>query len=121
MPERLPEPVVVTVDGRAAVWSALDSLARPDDGDVAGGVLSGDEELVSATRELLSPASPVSSVLVLHPNVHYRFTESRDTLADVSAALLEAAGGRAVLSDSGWRHLNPYLPEDPDESGFAIH
>ena len=50
---------------------------------------------------------------VAEPNLDYVFTDSRDTLADVAAAMLVAGNGRGRLSDAGWDALDAAMADDP--------
>lgn len=126
-----PKTLWVEVDGATASWSELekprvkprergnlrDSVAAPrgDDELNAGGILGGDPFLVSSIRWALDPTSGVDQVLVYSPNIYWEFTEGRDTVGDVAAAMLYAGAGRAVLSDSGWDSLDSVLNIDSDE------
>ena len=51
------------------------------------------------------------------------FTDSRDTLADVAAAMLVAGNGRGRLSDAGWDALDAGMADDPgpDTDSPVIH
>ena len=126
-----PKTLWVEVDGATASWSELekprvkprergnlrDSVAAPraDDELNAGGILGGDPFLVSSIHWALDPTSGVDQVLVYSPNIYWEFTEGRDTVGDVAAAMLYAGAGRAVLSDSGWDALDAVLNIDSDE------
>lgn len=94
-------PMTFTFRGDGGVV-AFTELERPDGRDdvVAGGILGGDEQLVAHVRGILSDLGP-DSVCVIEPNVYYVFTECRDTVADVAAAMVAAGGGRGQLSDRG--------------------
>ena len=126
-----PKTLWVEVDGATASWSELekprvkprergnlrDSVAAPRGGtDLdAGGVWGGDPFLVRSIRWALDPTSGVDQVLAHSPNIYWEFTEGRDTVGDVAAAMLYAGAGRAVLSDSGWDALDSVLNIDSDE------
>lgn len=108
-------PKVVTIsgtaDGEAVAWSSLDHFyavvkdAPVDPLVVAGGVLVGDDALVSRVLDILTPPSVVDEVEVLSPGVRYAFTENRDTPADVAAAFVAAGEGRTILDANGWDAL----------------
>lgn len=92
---------------------AFTELERPDGaGDVvAGGILGGDTEMVAHVRGILDGLGP-NSVRVIEPNVYYTFTEHRDTVADVAAAMVAVGGGRGQLSDRGLDVLLAALRDD---------
>jgi hypothetical protein len=114
--------LAVNVDGMCAAWARMDGPIRgeSDPGDVAGGVLTGDHELVERIRAALTDEVEVR---VLHPNVYYQFTEGRGTDADIAAAMLSAGRGRALLSDSGWDALIGVLdlPDDDGEGDDVVY
>src|SRR6478672_1883564 len=62
-------------------------------------------------------------VRVAEPNLDYVFTDSRDVLADVAAAMLVAGNGRGRLSDAGWNALDAAMADDagPDTDSPVIH
>lgn len=115
--------LAVNVDGMCAAWARMDGPVRDGavvSGDVAGGVLTGDRELVERIRAALADEVEVR---VLHPNVYYQFTEGRGTDADIAAAMLSAGRGRALLSDSGWDALIRVLdlPDDDGEGDDVVY
>ena len=71
-----------------------------------GGLLGGEPSLVAIVREILAGSLP-KRVRVAEPNLDYVFTDSRDTLADMAAAMLVAGNGRGRLSDAGWMPWTP--------------
>lgn len=114
-----PRTFTVVVDDDAAAWSELDRYAPADTDSVAGGVLVGDEDLVARIRRALTDTD-LSAIRVAPPNDMHVFTETRDTAADVAAAMIYAGNGRAILSRDGWDVLYAALPDhdtkDDDES-----
>lgn len=113
------------VDGKTASWSEIEkprivprrggSADIPDGDLVAGGVLGGDDSLVSAIRWVLEATSAVDHVLVLPPDAYWFFTEGRDTAGDIAAAMIYAGAGRSALSDSGWDELAAVVGDELDE------
>lgn len=74
-------------------------------GGTAGGLLGGEPTLVTIVQGILSGNLP-KRVRVAEPNLHYEFSSTRDTLADMAAAMLAAGNGRGRLSDTGWDALD---------------
>lgn len=79
--------------------------------DIADGLLGGDPSLIAIVRQVLTGNLP-KTVRVAEPNLHYRFSAERNTLADVAAAMLVAGDGRGRLSDSGWEALDAAMDGD---------
>ena len=77
---------------------------------IGTGLLGGDSSLVAIVRQVLTGNIP-KSVRVAEPNLEYRFSAARDTVADVAAAMLVAGDGRGCLSDSGWEALDAAMAE----------
>ena len=116
-------PITITfrTDRGVISYSALER-PRPDEpGGIAGGLLGGEPSLVAIVREILAGGLP-KRVRVAEPNLDYVFTDHRDTLADVAAAMLVAGNGRGRLSDAGWDALDAAMADDeaPDTDG-PIH
>ena len=99
---------------------AYSALERPQP-DEPGGI-GGEPSLVAVIREILAGSLP-KRVRVAEPNLDYVFSDSRDTLADVAAAMLVAGNGRGRLSDAGWDALDAAMADDkdPDANGPIIH
>lgn len=79
--------------------------------DIADGLLGGDPSLIAIVRQVLTGNLP-KTVRIAEPNLHYRFSPARNTLADVAAAMLVAGDGRGRLSDSGWEALDAAMDGD---------
>lgn len=110
--------IAVNVDGQCAAWAKMDSPLRAGDtgeGDVAGGVLTGDHLLVERIREELANATVIR---VAHPDHYYTMSDGRGSPADVAAAMIAAGRGRALLSDSGWDALEKMLDFDEEVAGY---
>jgi hypothetical protein len=107
-----------------AAWSptARWSAHSPTNRRRRGGLLGGEPSLVAIVREILAGSLP-KRVRVAEPNLDYVFTDSRDTLADVAAAMLVAGNGRGRLSDAGWDALDAAMADDagPDTGSPVIH
>ena len=100
-----------------AHWSGHCPTARR----VAVGLLGGEPALVAIVQEVLAGSLP-KRVRIAEPNLDYVFTDSRDTLADVAAAMLVAGNGRGRLSDAGWDALDAAMADDDtDTDGPVIH
>ncbi|MGD9622257.1 MAG: hypothetical protein AB7G47_19710 [Mycolicibacterium sp.] len=102
---------------------AFTELERPAgaSGDVvAGGILGGDTEMIQRVRAVL--AGTADHVVVVEPNVAYRFSAGRDTLADVAAAMMAAGNGRGELSERGWQILDTALDGGrvDDDAGAGV-
>ncbi len=95
-------PATVTFHGDygVVVYTALERPHPGEPGVVAGGLLGGDPELVERVRDILA-GNGESRVCVVEPNLYYQFTDARDTLADVAAAMLAVGQGRGQISDQG--------------------
>ncbi|MBS4730631.1 hypothetical protein MSM1_20690 [Mycobacterium sp. SM1] len=106
-----PTTITFSTDRGAISWSAMERRRPGDSAGIAGGLLGGEPALVAIVREILSGRLP-KSVRVAEPNVDYVFTEKRDTVADVAAAMLVAGNGRGRLSDSGWDALDAAMESD---------
>jgi hypothetical protein len=92
--------------GRGAIsFSARQPSSTQPSRGIAGGLLGGDPSLVAIVRQILTGNLP-KSVRVAEPGIDYYFTATRDTIADVAAAMLVAGNGRGRLSDSGWDALD---------------
>ncbi|GAT07714.1 hypothetical protein H7I77_09815 [Mycolicibacterium novocastrense] len=108
-----------TTDRGVIAYTQLERPVAEEGGVVAGGILGGDAELVALVHDILA-GGPPDQVCVAEPNLYYRFTEDRDTLADVAAAMLVVGNGRGQLSDRGWDALHATLAEeDGDDSGLT--
>ena len=82
---------------------------------------------MAIVREILAGNLP-KRVRVAEPNLDYVFTDARDTLADVAAAMLVAGNGRGRLSDAGWDALDAAMavdetptPTAPSSTDMADH
>ena len=114
--------ITFRTDRGVIAYSALERAQPDEPGGVAGGLLGGEPSLVSIVREILAGSLP-ERVRVAEPNLDYVFSDSRDTLADVAAAMLVAGNGRGRLSDAGWDALDGAMADDeaPDANGLIIH
>lgn len=119
-----PTTITFTTDRGVVAYSARE---RPrsdhDPGGVASGLLGGEPTLVAIIRQILTGNLP-KRVRVAEPNLDYVFTEGRDTLADVAAAMLAAGNGRGRLSDAGWDALDAAMASDnesPDTDSPIIY
>lgn len=100
----------INTDIGTLTWSKADRTGHAD--QVAGGYLFGPEPLrYGFHRALLLEEVKVKWAT-------YRFTEGKDTLADVAAAMWEACGERAVPNEAVVEALSDALPEltDPDNN-----
>lgn len=101
-------------DDGVVAFTELERPAHAGDSElVAGGLLGGDAAMVDRVRAILAGAT--DSVMVVEPNVAYRFSIGRDTLADVAAAMMAAGNGRGELSPRGWHLLETALDLADDE------
>lgn len=100
-----PATITFSTDRGVIAYSVLDRPPSGEAGGIAGGLLGGEAALVAIVREILAGSLP-KSVRIAEPNLHYVFTENRNTVADVAAAMLVAGNGRGRLSDSGWDALD---------------
>lgn len=110
--------IVVATDNGVVSWT----YARSHTGEghdnsqlILGGWLFGKTRLVNEVRDILSDKS-IESVPVNWSR--YVFSESRDTKADLVAAMYSIGNGRATLNDNGWDVLNEAMPEltDPENN-----
>ena len=118
-----PTTITFSTDRGVIAYSALERRQPDEPGGIAGGLLGGDPSLVAIVREILAGSLP-KKVRVAEPNLDYVFTPTRDTLADVAAAMLVAGNGRGRLSDSGWDALDAAMADedaDTDTDGPIIH
>jgi hypothetical protein len=117
-----PTTITFRTDRGLVAYSALERPQPDEPGGVAGGLLGGEPSLVAIVREILAGSLP-KRVRVAEPNLDYVFTDSRDTLADVAAAMLVAGNGRGRLSDAGWDALDAAMADDagPDADSPVIH
>ena len=118
-----PTTITFSTDRGVIAYSALERPQPDEPGGIAGGLLGGDPSLVAIVREILAGSLP-KKVRVAEPNLDYVFTPTRDTLADVAAAMLVAGNGRGRLSDSGWDALDAPMADedaDTDTDGPIIH
>ncbi len=104
--------ITFRTDRGAVVYSPLERPQPEEPNGVADGLLGGEPSLVAIVREILAGSLP-KRVRVAEPNLDYVFTDSRDTLADVAAAMLVAGNGRGRLSDTGWDVLDAAMAERP--------
>jgi len=111
--------IVATVAGASVMWepttepAALDPNHH-DAGDVIdGGFLLGDPDLVRRVRETLADAD-LAVVRVAEPGVDYTFTDTRDTVADVVAAMAHVAAGRGLFNAAGRRVIAEVLMSYPE-------
>jgi len=114
-------PITITfsTDRGVISYSALERPGPDEPGGIAGGLLGGEPALVAIVREILAGSLP-KSVRVAEPNLDYVFTENRDTVADVAAAMLVAGNGRGRLSDSGWDALDAAMEGDtPEDDAYS--
>jgi hypothetical protein len=81
-------------------------------GGITSGLLGGEPTLVTIVQGILGGNLP-KRVRVAEPNLDYEFSPTRDTLADMAAAMLVAGNGKGRLSDTGWEALDAAL-EDTD-------
>ena len=109
-------PITITfsTDRGVISYSALERPRTDEPAGIAGGLLGGEPALVAIVREILVGSLP-KRVRVAEPNLDYVFTENRDTVADVAAAMLVAGNGRGRLSDSGWDALDAAMEGDNSE------
>ena len=118
-----PTTITFSTDRGVIAYSALERPQPDEPGGIAGGLLGGDPSLVAIVREILAGSLP-KKLRVAEPNLDYVFTPTRDTLADVAAAMLVAGNGRGRLSDSGWDALDAAMADedaDTDTDGPIIH
>lgn len=106
-----PATVTFRGDHGVVVYTALERPLPGEPGVVAGGLLGGDAELVERVRSILA-GNGEARVCVAEPNLYYQFTEARDTLADVAAAMLAVGQGRGQISDQGLDALSAALGID---------
>jgi hypothetical protein len=106
-------PMTITFSTARGVISyrALQRSGQDDPRGIARGLLGGEPALVAIVREVLAGRLP-KSVRVAEPNLDYVFSENRDTVADVAAAMLVAGNGRGRLSESGWDALDAAMEDD---------
>ncbi len=74
-------------------------------GGLTGGLLGGEPTLVTIVQGILAGNLP-TRVRVAGTDIYYEFSATRDTLADVAAAMLAAGNGKGRLSDTGWDALD---------------
>jgi len=116
----VPAMLTLTADSAAVVYTRLEQPIEGEPGVVAGGLLGGDPALVAAVQHVLA-GGEAEEVCVAQPNLHYRFTAARDTLADVAAAMLVASNGRGQLCDLGWDVLAQVMDDDDPDDADLIH
>jgi hypothetical protein len=107
-----PTTITFSHDRGVVAYSTLERRRSDEPGGVADGLLGGEPSLVAIVREVLAGSLP-KRVRVAEPNLDYVFSDSRNTLADVAAAMLVAGNGRGRLSDAGWDALDAAMAEDP--------
>lgn len=91
----------------------LDSTKHDTSDLLCEGYLFGPAELTSRVRTVLGEFGPTK----VHVNywAEYTFTENRDTLADLVAAMVSIGNGRGLLNTPGWDVLEEAMPELTDE------
>jgi hypothetical protein len=107
-----PTTITFSTDRGVVAYSATERPRNDKSAGVADGLLRGEPSLVAIVRQILAGSLP-KRVRVAEPNLDYVFTDSRNTLADVAAAMLVAGNGRGRLSDAGWDALDAAMAEDP--------
>ena len=117
-----PTTITFRTDRGVVAYSAVERPQPDEPGGVAGGLLGGEPTLVAHVRDFVACSLP-KRARVAEPNLDYVFTDSRDTLADVAAAMLVAGNGRGRLSDAGWDALDAGMADDagPDTDSPVIH
>lgn len=113
-------PIVMATDRGEVSWTPVTEHLDPRKHDlsdlICDGHLFGPEELTDEVRFMLSEFGPDTTDITYWCT--YTFTEGRDTLADIVAALVSTGRGRGLLNDAGWGVLTaaiPELAEDGDE------
>ncbi|AEV73440.1 hypothetical protein MycrhN_2873 [Mycolicibacterium rhodesiae NBB3] len=102
--------ITFRTDRGMVAYSAMERPQPDAPGGVADGLLGGEPSLVAIVREVLAGSLP-KRVRIAEPNLDYVFTDSRNTLADVAAAMLVAGNGRGRLSDAGWDALDAAMAD----------
>lgn len=105
-----PMTITFSTDRGVISYRALQRPGQDEPRSIARGLLGGEPALVAIVRAVLAGSLP-KSVRVAEPNFDYVFSENRDTVADVAAAMLVAGNGRGRLSDSGWGALGAAMED----------
>lgn len=122
-------PIIVATDSGEASWTPVTEHLDPRKHDtsdiIAGGYILGATDLVRRVWDTLDVTGPETVSLTYWCD--HTFTEGRDTLVDVIAALVDTGGGRGSLSDNGWDYLYEHVPglrsddeDDPDENDDGL-
>lgn len=105
--------ITFSTDRGVITYSSRSRASTSATAGLAGGLFGGDPSLVAIVRQVLTGNVP-KTVRIAEPNLDYRFSAARDTVADVAAAMLVAGDGRGCLSDSGWEALDAAMTETPE-------
>lgn len=98
----------------AVTYTTKAALPPTQPGGLAGGLLGGEPTLVTIVQGILAGNLP-KRVRIAEPNLDYEFSATRDTLADIAAAMLAAGNGKGRLSDSGWEALDAAMDNSSDD------
>lgn len=114
--------IVMATDDGEILWTpvtekhVLDSSKHDTSDLICDGHLFGPAKLTARVRDILSEFGPTS----VHVNywAQYTFTDGRDTLPDVVAAMVSCGNGRGLLNEVGWEVLENAMPEltDPENN-----
>lgn len=114
------KPVVITVasDGGEISYTSNSERAETENG-FAGGVFEGNQQMIDEVRFLLNKEYGPDSVMVSYYQ-SYEFTEGRDTLDDIAAAMA-GAFPRRVMNAKGNKILASALEaQEGDSDGEDI-
>lgn len=114
--------IVMATDDGEVFWTPVTEkhVLDPSKHDVSDlicdGHLFGPPELTSRVRTILGEFGPTK----VHVNywAEYTFTDGRDTLPDLVAAMVSVGNGRGLLNEPGWDVLEEAMPEltDPENN-----
>lgn len=111
-----PMTITFSTDRGVISYRALQRPGQDEPAGIASGLFGGEPALVAIVGEILPGRLP-KRVRVAEPDLDYVFSENRDTVADVAAAMLVAGNGRGRLSDSGWDALDAVMEDVVHEMG----
>lgn len=117
---KVEEPVIMVTDDGAISWTPLregnEDHTENEASIVNGGWLLGPTNRVNDVKYVLNIDFGPEYVPVVWST--YMFSPNRDQVADVVAAMYDAAHGRGILNDKGWEILHEAMPELNDPENY---
>lgn len=105
--------VVMTTDKGTISWQEVTRGTKIIDDEAsniaAGGWLFGPKDMTRQIKDILHPGSDITGVDII--GMTYHFTDTRDTPADVVAAMYAVGIGKGLLSPQGWDIMYKVIPE----------